>query len=90
MRCNKTRETADGNNMVSPSTAARPTNYLYSLFDELQSNKDAILILDGGTGEELFRRGVPDDRKIWSATALVNTEYHAVLKQVHQVGFEMG
>ncbi|KAG7361717.1 vitamin B12-dependent methionine synthase family protein [Nitzschia inconspicua] len=41
------------------------------------------LLLDGGTGEELFRRNVPDDRKIWSATALVHPEYHDILEQVH-------
>lgn len=39
--------------------------------------------MDGGTGEELIRRGVPDDRKIWSATALVNPQYHDTLKEVH-------
>lgn len=47
-----------------------------------QSSK-FIFLLDGGTGEELIRRGVPYDRKIWSATALVNPQYHDVLKQVH-------
>jgi S-methylmethionine-dependent homocysteine/selenocysteine methylase len=31
-----------------------------------------------------FRHGVPDDRKIWSAKALVNPEYHPVLDQVHR------
>jgi S-methylmethionine-dependent homocysteine/selenocysteine methylase len=31
-----------------------------------------------------FRHGVPDDRKIWSAKALVNPEYHPVLEQVHR------
>jgi S-methylmethionine-dependent homocysteine/selenocysteine methylase len=40
--------------------------------------------LDGGTGEELIRRGVPDDRKIWSATALVHPQYHDTLKSVHK------
>ncbi len=31
-----------------------------------------------------FRRGISDDRKIWSATALVNPEYHSILRQVHE------
>jgi S-methylmethionine-dependent homocysteine/selenocysteine methylase len=31
-----------------------------------------VKLLDGGTGEELFRRGMVDDRKIWSANALVH------------------
>ena len=49
-----------------------------------QGKEDSIFLLDGGTGEELFRRGVPDDRKIWSATAVVRSQYHSILKQVHQ------
>lgn len=49
-----------------------------------------LLLLDGGTGEELFRRGVPDDRKIWSATALVNSQYHSVLEDVHRSFIEAG
>lgn len=39
--------------------------------------------MDGGTGEELFR-SIPDDRKIWSATALVNPQYHGCLEAVHR------
>ena len=30
-----------------------------------------------------FRSGVPDDREIWSATALVHPEYHTTLQRVH-------
>lgn len=40
-------------------------------------------LLDGGTGEELFARGLPDDRRIWSATALVHGQHHALLREVH-------
>jgi S-methylmethionine-dependent homocysteine/selenocysteine methylase len=50
----------------------------------LVENPNEILILDGGTGEELFVRGVPDDRKIWSATAVVHDKYHATLVEVHK------
>lgn len=49
-----------------------------------------IMLLDGGTGEELFRNGVPDDRKIWSATAVVHSQYHSKLKQVHESYFKAG
>lgn len=49
-----------------------------------------VLILDGGTREELFRRGVPVDRKIWSATAVVKSEYHSTLQQVHQSFVQAG
>ena len=31
-----------------------------------------------------FRLGVPDDRKIWSATAIVNSQYHETLRNVHK------
>ncbi|GAX15200.1 betaine-homocysteine S-methyltransferase [Fistulifera solaris] len=46
--------------------------------------------LDGGTGEELFRRNVPDDRKLWSATAVVHAEYHETLRAVHRSFLEAG
>mmetsp|Transcript_35224 Transcript_35224/g.84163 ORF Transcript_35224/g.84163 Transcript_35224/m.84163 type:complete len:396 (+) Transcript_35224:171-1358(+) len=50
----------------------------------LKSSPYETLLLDGGTGEELFLRGVPDDRKIWSATAIVHERYHAILEEVHR------
>jgi S-methylmethionine-dependent homocysteine/selenocysteine methylase len=46
--------------------------------------KSGVLLLDGGTGEELFARGVPDDREIWSAIALRDAGYHETLKSVHK------
>eukprot|EP00051_Salpingoeca_urceolata_P009181 m.112266 g.112266 ORF g.112266 m.112266 type:complete len:423 (-) comp16171_c0_seq2:141-1409(-) len=49
-----------------------------------------VELLDGGTGEELFANGVPDDRKIWSATAVVNPQYHEQLKAVHRSFIESG
>ncbi|KAF4148511.1 Homocysteine S-methyltransferase [Phytophthora infestans] len=42
-----------------------------------------VTLLDGGTGEELFARGLPDDRFIWSATALVHEQHHKLLREVH-------
>lgn len=52
----------------------------------LQTNNDkcSVFLLDGGTGEELFRQGMPDDRKIWSAAAVVHPKYHSILKNVHR------
>ena len=49
-----------------------------------------VLFLDGGTGEELFRRGVPDDRAIWSATAVVHDIHHETLRGVHRSYVEAG
>lgn len=46
--------------------------------------KSEVLLLDGGTGEELFARNVPDDRKIWSAIALRDVVHHETLKSVHK------
>lgn len=43
-----------------------------------------VQLLDGGTGEELFRRGLPDDRTLWSASALVHPEQHELVRQVHE------
>ncbi len=56
----------------------------------LKSSPSQTLLLDGGTGEELFLRGVPDDRKIWSATAIVHSKYHSILKSVHESFIEAG
>lgn len=63
---------------------------LSSHLERLRSNKRELLFLDGGTGEELFRQGVPDDRKIWSATAVINEKYHQTLKNVHRSFIDSG
>lgn len=63
---------------------------IYEIFNGLKKNVNSVFILDGGTGEELFAHGVPDDRKIWSATAIVNEQYHETLKQVHRSFLEAG
>ena len=49
-----------------------------------QKTSHHIELLDGGTGEECFRLGVPDDRTIWSARALVDEQYHEIVRQVHR------
>ena len=58
--------------------------------ERLRSDTSAVMILDGGTGEELFLRGVPDDRKIWSAKAVVDATYHQALRDVHRSFIEAG
>lgn len=50
----------------------------------------SVQLLDGGTGEELFKRGMPDDRKIWSAAAVVNEQYHDLLIDVHAAFLNAG
>lgn len=46
--------------------------------------RSTVKLLDGGTGEELFRLGMEDDRKIWSARALVDEANHELLVNVHK------
>mmetsp|Transcript_23781 Transcript_23781/g.50144 ORF Transcript_23781/g.50144 Transcript_23781/m.50144 type:complete len:329 (+) Transcript_23781:87-1073(+) len=63
---------------------------LQTHLERLKSSPSQTLLLDGGTGEELFLRGVPDDRKIWSATAVVHSQYHSILRSVHESFIEVG
>ncbi|KAK1946086.1 Methionine synthase [Phytophthora citrophthora] len=49
-----------------------------------------VLLLDGGTGEELFARGLPDDRRTWSAAALVHEQHHTLLRDVHTSFLDAG
>ena len=42
-----------------------------------------VLLLDGGTGEELIANGVPYDSKIWSARAITDDSYHVTVEKVH-------
>lgn len=50
----------------------------------------AVTLLDGGTGEELMRRGLPDDRKTWSARAVTHKDHHDLLVDVHKSFLEAG
>jgi S-methylmethionine-dependent homocysteine/selenocysteine methylase len=43
----------------------------------------SVVLLDGGTGEELMRRGLPDDRRTWSAVALAQPAFRPLLRAVH-------
>ena len=72
------------------SLQSRRGDLLRNHLNRLQSSPTATLLLDGGTGEELFKRGVPDDRKIWSATAIVNDQYHSVVEDVHRSFIKAG
>ena len=69
-------------------SAAPEKDLLRKHLNDLRSGK--TLLLDGGTGEELFLRGVEDDRKIWSATAIVNEKYHSILEEVHKSFIDAG
>ena len=40
-------------------------------------------ILDGGIGQELLARGVKPISNLWSATALMNKDYHQIIKDCH-------
>ena len=53
-------------------------------YDGLQRKLDAgeVVILDGGTGTELERRGVPMDSVAWSGAALYT--HPGIVRQVHQ------
>jgi S-methylmethionine-dependent homocysteine/selenocysteine methylase len=53
-------------------------------YEQLQARLDAgeVIIMDGGTGTELQRRGVPMDGFAWSATAI---DTHAeIVRSVHE------
>ncbi|KAL7686105.1 putative Homocysteine-binding domain-containing protein [Plasmopara halstedii] len=50
----------------------------------------SVTLLDGGTGEELFARGLADDRRIWSAIALVHEQHHNLLREVHMSFLDAG
>lgn len=39
--------------------------------------------LDGGMGQELLARGVKPISNLWSATALMETKYHNIIKKCH-------
>eukprot|EP00798_Chlamydomonas_sp_ICE-L_P012041 gene12041-15146_t len=71
------------------SSQAAPVPFATTI-ETLVANPGRVLLLDGGTGEELLRRGVPDDRKTWSATAVVNPEYHDILCGVHKNYYTSG
>jgi len=60
-----------------------PNARLLQVMEQLRRTPGSTFLLDGGTGEELFTK-IPDDRKIWAATAVVNEKYHGALKDVHR------
>ena len=71
----------------------------YALKQHLVSNRSSLKkgismvelsILDGGMGLELFKQGVPEDRILWSARALVDEQYHQKVIDVHQSYLDAG
>jgi S-methylmethionine-dependent homocysteine/selenocysteine methylase len=61
---------------------------LVDVFARLRTKND-VFLMDGGTGEELFK-SIPDDREIWSAAALVNPEYNGCIEAVHRSFLDSG
>ena len=41
-------------------------------------------ILDGGMGQELLARGMKPNGTLWSANAILNSDYHKLLKDTHK------
>ena len=77
-------------NNINSEERGNNNHLLRNHLKRLQSSPSEALILDGGTGEELFLRGVPDDRKIWSAKAIVDAQYHSILEEVHNSFIDAG
>ena len=77
-------------NNINSEERGNNNHLLRNHLKRLQSSLSEALILDGGTGEELFLRGVPDDRKIWSAKAIVDAQYHSILEEVHNSFIDAG
>ena len=45
--------------------------------------KNRKYILDGGTGQTLIEKGLKTEGTLWSATALINKDYHDLLVETH-------
>ena len=41
-------------------------------------------ILDGGMGQELLARGMKPNGTLWSANAILNSEYHELVENTHK------
>ena len=41
-------------------------------------------ILDGGMGQELLARGMKPNGTLWSANAILNSEYHELVERYSQ------
>lgn len=61
-----------------------------TVFAQARGDSRHVVLLDGGTGEELLARGVPDDRQTWSAHAVVHSEFHETIRQVHRAFLAAG
>ena len=40
-------------------------------------------ILDGGTGQTLLEKGLNPEGTLWSATALINEDFHDLVVETH-------
>lgn len=79
--CNEKTHYDSGNAEAGGSSSSSPSSFRSAL----QVDAGALWLLDGGTGEELFRRGLVDEnRKLWSVAALVQRDGHSLLRRVHR------
>lgn len=89
-RSTSSSSSSSSHEAVVPANKKKRSSLQEALRTIGDNGEDSIFLLDGGTGEELFRRGVPDDRKMWSATAIVHSQYHTILEQVHSSFLQAG
>ena len=75
--------------MSTIGTDTSNNNVVSRVLNQVLRAPGSTFLLDGGTGEELFTK-IPDDRKIWAATAVVNECYHDALKDVHRSFLKAG
>ncbi|KAL7559081.1 hypothetical protein ACA910_017497 [Epithemia clementina (nom. ined.)] len=68
---------------TSSSSSSSSSSSTFKVLARMIAEGPGVFVLDGGTGEELLRRGMPDDRATWSAQAVANPKYHNLLKDVH-------
>ena len=46
-------------------------------------SKNKRYILDGGTGQTLLEKGLKPEGTLWSATALINEDFHYLVVETH-------
>jgi len=55
-----------------------------SLSKKQKTTSANVVVMDGGMGRELLNMGVPQKEGLWSATALVEEEYHPQVVTLHE------
>ena len=54
------------------------------------ASKNDTVILDGSMGHQLFATGLPWDRYLWSALAIIDPQYHHLVTKAHLAYLEAG